>query len=244
MATALSVNLNKIALLRNSRGRNYPDVLAFGKRALNAGAKGLTIHPRPDQRHARYQDAHDLKALIEQFPGTELNIEGNPVDAFLDVVCAVRPHQCTLVPDDPDQVTSDHGYDLEKDGASLLPIIERLKKHGIRISLFMDPVPENMAKAAHIGADRIELYTEGWAAAFDEPNRDAVLMTYRLTAKAAIDAGLAVNAGHDLNLENLALFLTIPDIAEVSIGHALTVEALDYGYDEVVARYAKICSGS
>ncbi|AJQ93280.1 pyridoxine 5'-phosphate synthase [Gynuella sunshinyii] len=242
MPTALSVNLNKIALLRNSRGRDYPSILKFGRRALQNGARGLTIHPRPDQRHARYQDAYDLRALLEEFQEAELNIEGNPIDEFMDMVLDVGPDQCTLVPDQPGQITSDHGYDLDMDTETLKPVIEKLKRFDVRVSLFMDPVPENMAKARAIGADRVELYTESWAQAFMTPQEDQVYEQFRLSVLAAREAGLEVNAGHDLDLQNLAMFLTIPDIAEVSIGHALTVEALESGYDSVIRQYAAICS--
>ena len=241
MATVLSVNLNKIALIRNSRGRNDPDVCVFARMALNNGAGGVTIHPRPDQRHARYSDAHELKALLADYPGKELNIEGNPVDEFLDVVLEVKPEQCTLVPDDPNQITSDHGYDLTKDGEMLKPIVERLQAAGIRVSIFMDPVPEQMALASQLGVERVELYTEGWAQAFGSETQEAVLESYRASAAAAREVGLEVNAGHDLDLQNLATFLTIPGVDEVSIGHALTVEALHQGYESVVRQYATIC---
>jgi len=244
MATHLSVNLNKIALLRNSRGRDFPSLVGFGEMALAAGAKGLTIHPRPDQRHARYDDIKPLKQLIAQYQGAELNIEGNPTADFIKQVLLHKPHQCTLVPDDPNQLTSDHGYDLNTDSDFLTPIIGELKAAGIRVSLFMDPIAENMTKAKTIGADRVELYTEGWAESFGSDDQELQLATYRAAALSARQAGLEVNAGHDLNLENLASFLTIPDIAEVSIGHALTIEALHSGYSDVVSRYTSICENS
>jgi len=244
MATQLSVNLNKIALLRNSRGRDFPSLVNFGEIALDAGAKGLTIHPRPDQRHARYDDIDPLKQLVARYPGAELNIEGNPTPEFLKQVLLYQPHQCTLVPDDPNQLTSDHGYDLDKDSDLLAPIINELKLAGIRVSLFMDPIPGNMAKAKLIGADRVELYTEGWAESFGTDDQEVQLSTYRVAALTARQQGLEVNAGHDLDLANLATFLTIPDIAEVSIGHALTIEALYSGYGDVVSRYSAICSNS
>lgn len=244
--TKLSVNLNKIALLRNSRGRDFPNLVQFGKMALDAGAWGLTIHPRPDQRHARYSDIEDLGNLIAQYRDkkgrdVELNIEGNPTPDFIDQVLKHKPHQCTLVPDDPNQLTSDHGYDLDKDSEFLKPIIDQMKHAGIRVSIFMDPAPESMEKAALTGADRIELYTEGWAQAFGTDEQESQLAQYRVSALAASKAGLEINAGHDLDLANLSTFLTIPDIAEVSIGHALTVEALYQGYAQVVSRYASIC---
>ena len=244
MPTTLSVNLNKIALLRNSRGRDFPRVTDFGRLALSQGAKGLTIHPRPDQRHARYSDIADLLALVKEFPGAELNIEGNPTPEFIDIVVASQPDQCTLVPDDPNQLTSDHGYDVDKDGAFLKPIIERLQAAGIRVSLFMDPDPSAMAKAAALGTDRVELYTERWAEAFGTDQQDDVLERFRDATRAAQAEGLGVNAGHDLDLNNLGAFLTIPGIDEVSIGHALTIEALYQGYGPVVKRYSDICSAS
>lgn len=244
MATQLSVNLNKIALLRNSRGRDFPNLVNFGEMALDAGAKGLTIHPRPDQRHARYDDIADLKTLVSRYSGAELNIEGNPTEDFLAQVLTHRPHQCTLVPDDINQLTSDHGYDLNKDSQFLKPIVDRLKSAGIRVSIFMDPIPAQMSKAAELGADRVELYTEGWAEAYGTEHQESQLSQYRTAALSAQKSGLEVNAGHDLDLANLATFLTIPGIAEVSIGHALTVEALYRGYGEIVSRYASICGSS
>lgn len=244
MTTSLSVNLNKIALLRNSRGRDFPRLIDFGRLALEQGARGLTIHPRPDQRHARYDDIVELKALIAAFPGAELNIEGNPAPEFLDIVIAAQPAQCTLVPDDPNQLTSDHGYNIAVEGSTLKPIIQRLRAAGIRVSLFMDPDPEAMIHAAALGADRVELYTESWAQAFGTAAELAILTQFRLATKAAIDAGMGVNAGHDLNLINLAAFLTIPGIDEVSIGHALTIEALYQGYGSVVKQYVGICQQS
>ncbi len=244
MTTSLSVNLNKIALLRNSRGRDFPRLVDFGRLALEQGAKGLTIHPRPDQRHARYDDIAELKALIAQFPGTELNIEGNPTPEFLDIVVAAQPAQCTLVPDDPNQLTSDHGYNVAVEGGLLKPIIDRLQAAGIRVSLFMDPDPEAMSVAASLGTDRVELYTESWAEAFGTAQESVALEQFRLATEAATKAGLGVNAGHDLDLNNLAQFLTIPGIDEVSIGHALTIEALYQGYGPVVKQYVAICQGS
>jgi pyridoxine 5-phosphate synthase len=244
MPTTLSVNLNKIALLRNSRGRDFPSLTDFGRLALTQGARGLTIHPRPDQRHARYDDIASLAALITEFPGSELNIEGNPTPEFIDIVIQARPAQCTLVPDDPNQLTSDHGYDVDTDGAFLKPIIARLQAAGIRVSLFMDPDPSAMAKAAALGTDRVELYTEHWAESFHTPDQDRVLAQFRETAAAAQAAGMGVNAGHDLDLHNVADFLTIPGIDEVSIGHALTIEALYQGYGAVVKQYVGICNDS
>ncbi len=237
--TLLSVNVNKIALLRNSRGGGVPSVLQAAHTAIAAGAQGITVHPRPDARHVTYQDAHDLKREIT----VELNIEGNPTPDFLNLVCEVRPAQCTLVPDEPGQLTSDHGYDLRKSGAALAPIVKRLHDHGIRVGLFMDPAPEDIRLAKDTGADRIELYTEGYATAHARGDFDAVLAQYVRSAAAARTAGLGINAGHDLNQENLGAFLdAIPDVAEVSIGHALISEAIYNGLTPTVRAYAAICT--
>lgn len=244
MPTELSVNLNKIALIRNSRGRNFPSVVKFARVALDSGAKGVTIHPRPDQRHATYQDIHDLKALLAEYPDRELNIEGNPNPVFMTHVLNAKPHQCTLVPDADDQLTSDHGFDLTRQSDEIQPVINQLKQAGIRVSVFMDPVPEQMVLAARLGADRVELYTEAWAEAFGSKQQQEFLNRYRAATEAARAAGLEVNAGHDLNLDNLATFLSIPGIDEVSIGHALTVEALEQGFAAVVAKYVAICRAS
>ncbi|ETI62481.1 pyridoxine 5'-phosphate synthase [Marinomonas profundimaris] len=235
--THLSVNLNKIGLLRNSRGRNYPNMVEMAERTLQLGAFGITIHPRPDQRHATYQDAHDLKDLLKRFPGAELNIEGFPDAQFLDVVLEVEPDQCTLVPDDPNQLTSDHGWNLARDQDALRPVIAKLKAKGIRVVLFMDPDVENMVLAKDIGADRVELYTEAYANTYGKDGFSDVLATYQAAAQAALDAGLGVNAGHDLDLNNVQTLCEQGKITEVSIGHALTAEALDLGWDNVVKAY-------
>ena len=237
--TQLSVNINKIALIRNSRGRNYPDVAAFSERFLQLGAHGITLHPRPDQRHARYSDAHELKALCDRY-GAELNIEGNPTREFLDVVLAVKPAQCTLVPDDPNQVTSDHGWDLDKNAAFLREVCAELKSAGIRVSLFVDYDCPNIALAKELGADRVELYTEPYAETYGTPQNDAILAQFGQAAMAAQAAGLGVNAGHDLNLDNLAKFIALPNILEVSIGHALIVECLEQGMDATMRGYMSI----
>ncbi len=235
--TVLSVNVNKVALLRNSRGADLPSVTDAAQTAVDNGAQGITVHPRPDARHIRYQDVHDLKAVLD----VELNIEGNPTPEFLDLVCDVAPAQCTLVPDDPDQLTSDHGWDLEKDGAEVLSVIKRLKWAGIRVSVFMDPVPGNMALAREAGADRVELYTESYAKAFDAGDADRVLGQFVDAATAAEAAGLGINAGHDLNQENLGPFIAaIPAVAEVSIGHALVSEALYDGLAATVRSYVDV----
>ncbi|ADZ90761.1 pyridoxine 5'-phosphate synthase [Marinomonas mediterranea] len=235
--THLSVNLNKIGLLRNSRGRDYPNVVEMAKRTLDLGAFGVTIHPRPDQRHATYKDAHDLKNLLKKYPGKELNIEGFPDKEFLNVVLEAQPDQCTLVPDDPNQLTSDHGWNIARDQDALRPVIGKLKAQGIRVVLFMDPIAENMKLAKEVGADRVELYTEEYASQYDTEERAAVLQRYQDAAQAALDAGLGVNAGHDLDLSNVEALCENGAITEVSIGHALTVEALEYGWDNVVKMY-------
>ncbi|MGJ3242958.1 MAG: pyridoxine 5'-phosphate synthase [Opitutales bacterium] len=244
--TKLSVNVNKFALLRNSRGRNFPNVRLMAKRCLDAGAQGITVHPRPDERHIRYADVPDLCPMVQAWgDDTEFNIEGYPGDRFLDLVVEHRPDQVTLVPDAPDQITSDHGWPFPASVETLKPIIGRLKEAGIRTSLFLDPDPGQVAGAAETGADRVELYTEGWAAAFDRGDADAVLKQYAATARAAQAAGLGVNAGHDLNLANLGPFLeAVPDVLEVSIGHALVIEAFDYGLEDTVDRYLKTIAGA
>ncbi|MBJ7538473.1 pyridoxine 5'-phosphate synthase [Marinomonas transparens] len=235
--THLSVNLNKIGLLRNSRGRNYPNLMSMAERTLELGAFGITIHPRPDQRHATYQDAYDLKNLLQRFPDRELNIEGFPDSQFLSVVLEVEPDQCTLVPDDPNQLTSDHGWNVARDQDALRPVIAKLKEKGIRVVLFMDPEAENMTLAKEIGADRVELYTEAYANAYGKDGFEQVVEQYQQAAQAAIDAGLGVNAGHDLDLNNIEPLCRAGRVTEVSIGHALTIEALDLGWDNVVKAY-------
>lgn len=238
--TKLSVNLNKIALLRNSRGSNYPNLIEMAKRAITAGADGITVHPRPDQRHITYQDCYDLAALLKAHGDVELNIEGNPTPKFLAVVGEVKPHQCTLVPDSPEQLTSDHGWNLEQEGKSLSPTIQSLQAAGVRVSLFLDPYLFQIDLAKETGTDRIELYTEAYAKAFTGGGREEIFHNYLLAAKHACHIGLGVNAGHDLNLENLPLFLTIPGILEVSIGHAIIVESFDYGFEQTIKKYLAI----
>lgn len=239
--THLSVNINKIALLRNSRGRDYPSVKEFAERCLKLGAHGITLHPRPDQRHARYSDVTGLRALVERFPGTELNVEGNPTPDFLDVVIAAKAHQCTLVPDAPGQLTSDHGWNIRAEAARLEPILARLRAAGIRSSLFVDHNSPDLALARSLGADRVELYTEPYAAHFaNAAERTRLRDAFARAAAAARASGLGVNAGHDLNLQNLAYFLEIPGILEVSIGHALIVECLESGVGSVLDSYLRI----
>lgn len=236
--TRLSVNLNKVALLRNSRTLGIPSVARAATLALDAGAHGITVHPRPDGRHIRTPDVYELAGLLKSRPGAEFNIEGNPFHAVFDLVREVRPRQCTLVPDDPSAFTSDHGWDLKRDGERLKPVITGLKALGVRVSLFMDPVPEAMPAAHAVGADRVELYTEPYARAFGTAGEKEVLTQYVMTARAAQQAGLGINAGHDLNQQNLPRFLSaVPGVLEVSIGHALIADALEFGLGQTVRDY-------
>ena len=239
--TALSVNLNKIALLRNSRGRDYPNVLEYGEKLIQMGVDGLTVHPRQDERHATRQDTRDLAALVKNHQNVEFNVEGYPSDDFLNLIAETHPDQCTLVPDSPYQLTSDHGWDLTQHFDWVVKLAARLRNMGVRSSLFIDPVAEQIKLAAKTGVDRIELYTETFANAFKLGQVETTLHQYRESALLAQSLGLGVNAGHDLDLNNLTAFLTIPDILEVSIGHALTVESLELGVGEVIKRYLNIC---
>ena len=244
MPTALSVNLNAIAYLRNRRDLPWPNVTGLADIALKAGAAGVTVHPRPDERHTRISDVDDLAALVRERPGTEFNVEGYPTDDFLDLVERVRPDQVTLVPDDPAQATSDHGWDFDKDGDRLENIVARLKQAKLRVSLFVDAEEDATEKAASTGTDRIELYTGPYGGCFDPEKRAVELDKLAATAEAARAVGLAVNAGHDLTLENLPpLVARIPFIAEVSIGHGLTADCLTYGMAETVRLYTKACGG-
>ena len=243
--TALSVNVNKIALLRNTRHLGIPDVVMLSRQALEAGAQGITVHPRPDQRHIRPADVRDLAALLQQWPHAEYNVEGNPFHNLMadlrDLVDqGLRPHQCTFVPDSADQFTSDQGWRFPVDLDRLKPVVAQAQAMGIRVSLFMDPEPAAMADARATGADRIELYTEGYASAFGTDHQDVVLSRYVDAARSAIAHGLQVNAGHDLNRQNLAHFLRhVPGVLEVSIGHALVADALELGLAETVRVYQR-----
>ncbi|HTF95634.1 MAG TPA: pyridoxine 5'-phosphate synthase [Cellvibrio sp.] len=250
-STALSVNLNKIALIRNSRPGNYPNVVTYGETCINAGADGLTVHPRPDQRHIRPRDVYELSELVNSFANIEFNIEGNPYadslddfPGFIKLVKEVRPHQCTLVPDSNDQLTSDHGFDLKIAGEKLRPLIRELQDLGVRVSLFMDPDIEQISLAKDIGADRIELYTGPYAEHFKKQDEDFhnLFTVYRNAAVHAQTIGIGLNAGHDLNLDNLAHFRQVPALLEVSIGHALTVDAIAMGLTPAVQAYKKICT--
>jgi pyridoxine 5-phosphate synthase len=236
--TALSVNVNKVALLRNTRHLGIPSVLRAAHICLEAGAQGITVHPRPDERHIRAHDVHELAALLKQWPGREYNIEGNPSHNLMEFIRQVRPQQATFVPDSEDQFTSDHGWSFPQDAERLAPLITECRRLGVRVSLFMDPEPSAMAAARAVGADRVELYTEPFAAAWGTPQQATELERYRAAAQAALDAGLGVNAGHDLNLHNLAAFARgVPGLQEVSIGHALIADALELGYRATVQAY-------
>jgi pyridoxine 5-phosphate synthase len=245
--TVLSVNLNKIALLRNSREGNYPNVVEHAQLCIDQGAEGITVHPRPDQRHIRPPDVRQLAALVLPIADVEFNIEGNPFapavadyPGFIELVEETQPDQCTLVPDGDDQLTSDHGFDLTSSGKQLAPIIQRLQKQGMRVSLFMDPNLEQIKLASQIGVDRIELYTGPYAAAWGTDKLQAVFEQHLAAAELATELGMGVNAGHDLNLDNLTKFASIPGLLEVSIGHAFTVDSLAMGMANAVQAYREL----
>lgn len=236
MSTKLSANINKIATLRNSRGGNNPNVLQAAIDCQQFGADGITVHPRPDERHIRYQDVRDIKPIIT----TEFNIEGNPVeDKFVDLVLEVKPTQVTLVPDDPNQLTSNHGWDPIKQGGYLRSIIPVFKEAGIRVSIFVDPVADLVAAAADTGTDRVELYTEDYAKNYNA-DKDKAIADYIAAAKVAEEKQLGLNAGHDLDLNNLKFFASsIPNLLEVSIGHALISDAIYYGLENTIQLYKR-----
>jgi pyridoxine 5-phosphate synthase len=236
--TALSVNLNKVALVRNTRYLGIPSVTRAAALCLEAGAAGITVHPRPDERHIRAGDVHDLAALLKSWPDREFNIEGNPFHNLMGFVREVRPHQVTFVPDSEGQFTSDHGWTFPQDAERLKPLIDECKALGVRVSLFMDPIPEQMAAARALGADRVELYTEPYAAAFGKPAQAMQLQRYADAAVAATQAGLGLNAGHDLNRDNLPAFVAaVKGLQEVSIGHAFMADTLEMGYAATVQAY-------
>ena len=242
--TVLSINLNKIALLRNSREGNYPSVVNHAQLCIDQGVEGITVHPRPDQRHIRPSDVRQLAELVRPLSGVEFNIEGNPFapalndyPGFIELVEETQPDQCTLVPDGDDQLTSDHGFDLNSSGDQLAPIIKRLKDQGMRVSLFMDPDLSQIEMAANIGADRIELYTGPYAAAWGTDQLEPLFQSHLAAAELAVSLGMGVNAGHDLNLDNLAKYASIPALLEVSIGHAFTVDSLAMGMANAVNAY-------
>lgn len=271
MTIKLSVNLNKIALIRNSREGNYPNVSHYAERCLNLGAQGLTAHPRPDQRHMRPSDVVELSRIAASREGIEFNIEGNPFapplndyPGLLALVEQTKPAQCTLVPDSDSQKTSDHGFNLSQDAEVLAPLIQRIQALGTRVSLFMDPDPAQMALAKECGADRIELYTGPYAWSYSKayaPKMEGmpkdrsedkleninvkeltqVFDQHVKTAEEAIRLNLGINAGHDLNLDNLKMYKSLPGLQEVSIGHALTVDALNMGFDTAIGLYLSAC---
>jgi pyridoxine 5-phosphate synthase len=243
--TALSVNLNKVALVRNTRHLGIPSVTRAATLCLQAGAKGITVHPRPDERHIRAGDVRDLATLLRAWPDREFNVEGNPFHNLMDCVKDLRDlqlpvHQVTFVPDSEGQFTSDHGWNFPADAERLRPLIAEAQRLGLRVSLFMDADPHAMAAAKAVGADRVELYTEPYAAAWGTPRQDAQLARFAAAAQAALDVGLGVNAGHDLNRDNLTAFLErVPGVSEVSIGHALIADALELGYSATVQDYLR-----
>jgi len=233
----LSVNVNKVATLRNARGGDEPNVVQAARTCIESGCQGITVHPRADQRHIRPGDVHDLAAMVT----VEFNIEGDPRPDLLDLVMEVRPTQCTLVPTEPGEITSHHGWDIEKNEKILRPAIERLKAGGIRVSLFMDPEPSLMEGAAAVGADRVELFTEPYASAKTDPDIATEFARLRESHDAALSAGLELNAGHDLNLNNLHRLQGLPGIKEVSIGHALISHALYVGLSQAVKDFRRAC---
>lgn len=246
---ALSINLNKIALIRNSREGNYPNVISHAQLCIDEGVEGITVHPRPDQRHIRPIDVRQLNQLVSPLSTVEFNIEGNPFapslgdyPGFIALVKESQPEQCTLVPDNNDQLTSDHGFDLNINGEQLMPIIQDLKAQGIRVALFMDPDPAQIQLAAQVGADRVELYTGPYAAAWGTDNLDRLFQHHLVAAELATSLGMGVNAGHDLNLDNLAKFASIPSLLEVSIGHAFTVDSLAMGMTNALRAYKTLLS--
>jgi pyridoxine 5-phosphate synthase len=240
--TRLSVNVNKVATLRNTRNSGVPSVVNAARIVLDAGSHGVTVHPRPDQRHIRPHDVYEIADLLKAYPEAEFNIEGNPFHGgYTEFAAKVRPTQCTLVPDAPEAFTSNHGWDLQTDHERLHPIVKTLQSYGCRVSLFMDPDPEGIEIAWSLGADRVELYTEPYAVAFARGDFEETLRRYVDAAGVAAEEGLGVNAGHDLNRDNLRPLLdAIPFLAEVSIGHALIADALEFGLAETVRRYLAI----
>ncbi|MEI7536289.1 MAG: pyridoxine 5'-phosphate synthase [Comamonadaceae bacterium] len=243
--TSLSVNLNKVALVRNTRHLGIPSVKRAATLCLQAGASGITVHPRPDERHIRATDVRDLAELLRAWPQREFNVEGNPLHNLMDCVRDLRErslpvHQVTFVPDSEGQFTSDHGWNFPADAGRLRPLIAQAHALGVRVSLFMDAEPQLMAAAMAVGADRVELYTEPYAAAWGTAQQETQLVRFASAARSALDAGLAVNAGHDLNRDNLAAFIRrVPGVSEVSIGHALISDALELGYAATVADYLR-----
>ena len=241
--TCLSINVNKIALLRNSRGRDFPNVVDFAGRFCDLGVHGITVHPRQDERHIKAKDAYDLARFLSNKPNVEFNIEGYPSERFLTMIKETKPDQCTLVPDDANQLTSDHGWDLTVHRQRLTEIVTQIKSFGVRTAAFLDPDIQQVELVAETGVDRIELYTESYASAFASGKYELVWEQYRNAALRAQQLGIGVNAGHDLDLNNLSNFLKITDILEVSIGHALIVECIELGMSTAIKQYLAICRG-
>ena len=243
--TALSVNVNKVALLRNTRHLGIPDVVRAARLCLEAGANGITVHPRPDERHIRSSDVFEIAAMMKDWPDREFNIEGNPFQNLMGFVHDLSArglplHQCTFVPDSEDQFTSDHGWAFPQDAERLKPLIDEVHARGVRVSLFMAPIPEAMAAAKAVGADRVEFYTESYASTWATDKKGETLNRFTQSAQAAAAVGLGVNAGHDLNRDNLTEFLkAVPGVLEVSIGHALVADALELGYTATVQDYLR-----
>ena len=251
MSTRLSINLNKVALIRNSRDTTIPGIIEAAVTVIDAGAQGITVHPRPDMRHIRPSDVYDLAELLAKpaYSGIEFNIEGNPhagpedngYPGFMALVAAVKPHQATLVPDDPSQLTSDHGWNLTDEASRLKPLVDKLNSIGVRVSCFMDTDLEQLAKAQRLGADRIEFYTGPYADHYGSAEEDKILAEFVAAGACASELGLGVNAGHDLNQDNLARFCSsVAAVAEVSIGHAIISDALWLGFAATVKRYRSI----
>ena len=243
--TALSVNVNKVALLRNTRHLGIPDVVRAARLCLEAGANGITVHPRPDKRHIRSADVFEIAAMMKDWPDREFNIEGNPLQNLMGFVHDLSArglpvHQCTFVPDSETQFTSDHGWRFPQDAEKLKPLVSQAHARGVRVSLFMDPIPDAMAAAKAVGADRVEFYTESYASASSASQKIEALSRFTQSARAAAAIELGVNAGHDLNRDNLTEFLkAVPGVLEVSIGHALVADALELGYAATVKDYLR-----
>jgi len=239
--TQLSVNINKIALLRNSRGRDFPNVIQFAQKFIDLGVHGITVHPRQDERHITVKDAYELAEFLQDFPHVEYNIEGFPSADFMKIIRQTRPDQCTLVPDGVNQVTSDHGWDMNKHQQQISDLAIELSDYGVRSAVFLDPDLQQVKRVAKTGVDRIELYTEEFASSFTTKHQQETLCKYKQAASLAQNLGLGVNAGHDLDSKNLAVFLTIENILEVSIGHVLTIECIEQGMHKVIEKYLAIC---
>jgi pyridoxine 5-phosphate synthase len=240
--TQLSININKIALLRNSRGRDFPNVIDFAKKYIDLGAHGITVHPRQDERHITVNDAYELAEFLQAFPEVEYNIEGFPSPDFMKIIRETKPDQCTLVPDGVNQVTSDHGWDMTQHQKHISDLAAEIRGYGVRSAVFLDPEIKHVELVALTGVDRIELYTEEYASTFGTEKQAQVLKKYKQASQLAEKLGLGVNAGHDLDSQNLATFLQEQNILEVSIGHVLTIECIQFGMHEVVGKYLAICN--